>query len=155
MEPRAATPNKRLRTIEELSKAGIPTVVMLGPIIPGLNDHEIENILKSAASAGAKEAGYTMLRLPFEVKGIFKDWLQKEFPDRYYRVMSNIKDVRSGRETSSQFGERMTGSGPVAWTIGRRFQLACQRLGLNASRVKLRHDLFAKPAQPGEQLNLI
>jgi DNA repair photolyase len=155
MEPRASTPNKRLRAIEELSKAGIPTVVMMGPIIPGLNDHEIENILKAAYSAGAREAGYTMLRLPFEVKGIFKDWLEKEFPDRYAKVMSNIKDVRGGRETSSQFGERMTGSGPVAWTIGRRFQLTCQRLGLNINRVKLRQDLFARPPQVGEQLSLI
>ncbi len=155
MEPRASTPNKRLRAIEELAKAGIPTVVMIGPIIPGLNDHEIENILKAAHSAGARQAGYTMLRLPFEVKGIFKDWLEKEFPDRYAKVMANVKDVRGGRETSSQWGERMTGSGPVAWTIGRRFQLACQRLGLNASKVKLRHDLFAKPPQPGEQLSLI
>ena len=155
MEPRAATPNKRLRAIEELSKAGIPTVVMMGPIIPGLNDHEIENVLKAASAAGAREAGYTMLRLPFEVKGIFKDWLEKEFPDRFAKVMANIKDVRGGRETSSQFGERMTGSGPVAWTIGRRFQLACQRLGLNAERVKLRQDLFARPPQPGEQLSLI
>ena len=155
MEPRASTPNKRLRAIEELSKAGIPTVVMMGPIIPGLNDHEIENILKAAHAAGAREAGYTMLRLPFEVKGIFKDWLAKEFPDRYSRVMSNVKDVRGGRETSSQWGERMTGSGPVAWTIGRRFQLACQRLGLNANKAKLRHDLFARPPQPGEQLSLI
>jgi DNA repair photolyase len=155
MEPRASTPNKRLRAIEELSKAGIPTVVMMGPIIPGLNDHEIENILKAAHAAGAREAGYTMLRLPFEVKGIFKDWLAKDYPDRYSRVMSNVKDVRGGRETSSQFGERMTGSGPVAWTIGRRFQLACQRLGLNVERVKLRNDLFLRPAQAGEQLRLI
>jgi DNA repair photolyase len=155
MEPRASTPNKRLRAIEELSKAGIPTVVMMGPIIPGLNDHEIENILKAAHAAGAREAGYTMLRLPFEVKGIFKDWLAKDYPDRYSRVMSNVKDVRGGRETSSQFGERMTGSGPVAWTIGRRFQLACQRLGLNVERVKLRNDLFLRPVQAGEQLRLI
>jgi DNA repair photolyase len=155
MEPRASTPNKRLRAIEELSKAGIPTVVMIGPIIPGLNDHEIENILKAAHAAGAREAGYTMLRLPFEVKGIFKDWLAKEYPDRYAKVMANIKDVRGGRETSSQFGERMTGSGPVAWTIGRRFQLTCQRLGLNVDRVKLRQDLFVRPVQAGEQLSLI
>jgi DNA repair photolyase len=154
MEPRASTPAKRLGAIEALAKAGIPTVVMLGPIIPGLNDHEIENILKAARTAGATEAGYTMLRLPYEVKGIFKDWLVKQYPDRYGKVMSQVKDVRGGRETSSQFGERMTGSGPVAWTIGRRFQLACQRLGLNASRVKLRTDLFERPPQVGEQMAL-
>ena len=155
MEPRAATASKRLATIEALSKAGIPTVVMIGPIIPGLNDHEIENILKAAHAAGAREAGYTMLRLPFEVKGIFKDWLTKAYPDRYARVMAQVKDVRGGRESSSNFGERMTGSGPVAWSIGRRFQLATQRLGLNTSRTKLRQDLFKKPMQAGEQLTLI
>jgi DNA repair photolyase len=154
MEPRASTPAKRLAAIEALAKAGIPTVVMLGPIIPGLNDHEIENILKAARMAGATEAGYTMLRLPHEVKGIFKDWLEKQYPDRYGKVMSQVKEVRGGRESSAQFGERMTGSGPVAWTIGRRFQLASQRLGLNASRVKLRTDLFAKPPMVGEQMAL-
>jgi DNA repair photolyase len=154
MEPRASTPAKRLSAIEALAKTGIPTVVMLGPIIPGLNDHEIENILKSARAAGATEAGYTMLRLPHEVKGIFKDWLQKQYPDRYNKVMAQVKDVRGGRETSSQFGERMTGSGPVAWTVGRRFQLTCQRLGLNVARVKLRTDLFKCPPVVGEQMAL-
>ena len=155
MEPRAVTPGKRLATLEALSKAGIPTVVMIGPVIPGLNDHEIENILKSAASVGTREAGYTMLRLPHEVKGIFKDWLEKAYPDRYNKVMAQVKEVRGGRETSAKFGERMTGSGPVAWLIGRRFQLACQKLGLNASRLKLRNDLFARPARPGDQLTLL
>ena len=155
MEPRASIPSKRLAAIEALSVAGIPTVVMIGPVIPGLNDHEIENILKAARGAGAREAGYTMLRLPHEVKGIFKDWLEKAYPDRYARVMAQVKDVRGGKETSSQFGERMTGSGPVAWMIGRRFQLACQKLGLNANRLKLRNDLFERPVQVGGQLELI
>ncbi len=154
MEPRAATPAKRLATIEALSRAGIPTVVMIGPVIPGLNEHEIENILKAAAAAGAREAGYTMLRLPFEVKGIFKDWLEKAYPDRFAKVMSHVRDVRGGRESSAQFGERMTGSGPLAWLIGRRFQLTCQKLGINAARVKLRSDLFARPPVPGDQLTL-
>jgi DNA repair photolyase len=155
MEPRASIPANRLRAIETLAKAGVPTVVMMGPIIPGLNEHEIENILTSARNAGAREAGYTILRLPFEVKGIFKDWLEKSYPDRYARVMSHIRDTRRGKETGSQFGERMTGSGPTAWLIGRRFQLACQKLGLNASRLKLRNDLFAVPPQQGEQMKLI
>jgi DNA repair photolyase len=155
MEPRASTPAKRLAAIEALSAAGIPTVVMIGPVIPGLNDHEIENILKAARGAGAREAGYTMLRLPYEVKGIFKDWLQKAYPDRYARVMAQVKDVRSGKETSAKFGERMTGSGPVAWMIGRRFQLACHKLGLNASRLKLRTDLFERPPVVGAQLELL
>jgi DNA repair photolyase len=155
MEPRASTPAKRLAAVEALSAAGIPTVVMMGPVIPGLNDHEIENILKAARGAGAREAGYTMLRLPYEVKGIFKDWLEKAYPDRYARVMAQVKDVRGGKETSAKFGDRMTGSGPVAWMIGRRFQLACQKLGLNANRLTLKTDLFERPVQLGDQLELL
>ena len=154
MEPRASTPMKRLSALEILSKAGIPTVVMMGPIIPGLNDSEIENILKAARNAGVREAGYTMLRLPHEVKDIFKDWLEKEYPDRAAKVMSLVKSVRGGAENDPNFGTRMSGQGPYAWTIGRRFQLAAQRLGLNANRVKLRTDLFSKPPQKGEQMAL-
>ncbi len=155
MEPRASSPEKRLAAIEELSKAGIPIVVMMGPIIPGLNDHEIEAILKAAYAAGAREAGYTMLRLPHEVKDIFKDWLEKEYPDRAAKVMSLVKSVRGGDENDPNFGTRMTGSGPYAWTIGRRFQLAAQRLGLNATRVKLTLELFKRPPVSGEQLALL
>ena len=155
MEPRASTPAKRLAAIEALSAAGIPTVVMMGPIIPGLNDHEIEAILKAAYAAGAREAGYTMLRLPHEVKDIFKDWLEKEYPDRANKVMSLVKSVRGGNESDPNFGTRMTGSGPYAWTIGRRFQLAAQRLGLNAKRVKLTTELFKRPPVKGEQLALL
>jgi len=129
MEPRASTPMKRLSALEILSKAGIPTVVMLGPIIPGLNDAEIENILKAARNTGVKEAGYTMLRLPLEVKEIFKDWLEKEYPDRAAKVMVLVKSVRGGKENDPNFGTRMAGQGPYAWTIGRRFQLAAQRFG--------------------------
>ncbi len=155
MEPRASTPAKRLAAIEELSKAGIPTVVMIGPIIPGLTDHEIEPILKAAYAAGAREAGYTMVRLPHEVKDIFKDWLVKKLPNRANKVMALVKSVRGGDENDPNFGTRMTGRGPYAWTIGRRFQLAAQRLGLNAKRLKLRDDLFKKPPQAGEQLALL
>jgi DNA repair photolyase len=155
MEPRASTPAKRLAAIEELSRAGIPCVVMIGPIIPGLNDHEIDAILKAAFAAGAREAGYTMLRLPHEVKDIFKDWLTKVYPDRAAKVMSLVKSVRGGDENDPNYGTRMTGRGPYAWTIGRRFQLAAQRLGLNAKRVKLREDLFDRPPQVGEQLALL
>ena len=155
MEPRASSPVKRLAAIQALTAAGIPTVVMLGPIIPGLNDHEIEAILKAAFAAGAREAGYTMLRLPYEVKDIFKDWLAKDYPDRAAKVMSLVKSVRGGDENDSNFGTRMTGSGPYAWTIGRRFQLAAQRLGLNAKRVKLSTELFKRPPIAGEQLALL
>ena len=154
MEPRASTPMKRLSALEILAKAGIPTVVMMGPIIPGLNDSEIENILKAARNVGVREAGYTMLRLPHEVKDIFKDWLEKEFPDRAAKVMSLVRAVRSGAENDSNFGTRMAGTGPYAWTIGRRFQLSAQRLGLNVNRIKLRTDLFERPVQKGQQMKL-
>ncbi len=154
MEPRASTIAKRLAAIEMLAGAGIRTVLMMGPVIPGLNDHEIENILKSARNAGAAEAGYTMLRLPFEVKDIFHDWLVKEFPDRAAKVMSHVKEVRGGKVNDPNFGTRMTGTGPVAWMIGRRFQMASQRLGLNVDRLKLRTDLFKRPLRPGEQMAL-
>jgi DNA repair photolyase len=154
MEPRASTPMKRLAALEILAKAGIPTVVMMGPVIPGLNDSEIESILKAARNSGAREAGYTMLRLPHELKEIFKDWLLKEHPDRAARVMSLIRDVRSGKESDPNFGTRMVGSGAYAWQIGRRFQLAAQKLGLNVTRLKLRTDLFQPPPKAGEQMTL-
>ncbi len=155
MEPRASTPAKRLDAVRLLSAAGIPTVVMMGPIIPAINDMEIENILKAAYAAGAREAGYTMLRLPLEVKDIFKDWLTKEMPDRAAKVMSLVKSVRGGKENDPRFGERMVGTGPYAWTIGRRFQLACERLGINVNRLKLDASQFKRPPQLGEQLTLI
>jgi DNA repair photolyase len=154
MEPRASTPMKRLAALEILAKAGIPTVVMMGPVIPGLNDSEIESILKAARNSGAREAGYTMLRLPHELKEIFKDWLMKEHPDRAARVMSLVRDVRSGKESDPNFGTRMVGSGAYAWQIGRRFQLAAQKLGLNVTRLKLRTDLFQPPPKVGEQMTL-
>ena len=155
MEPRASTPMKRLAALEILAKAGVPTVVMMGPIIPGLNDAEIENILKAARNVGVREAGYTMLRLPHEVKDIFKDWLEKEFPHHAAKVMSLVKSVRGGAENDPNFGTRMAGTGPYAWAIGRRFQLTAQRLGLNTNRIKLRTDLFERPVQKGQQMKLI
>ena len=155
LEPRAATPAKRLAALEMLSAAGIPTVVMVAPIIPAVNDSEIEAILKAAYAAGVREAGYVMLRLPLEVKDIFQDWLAGEMPDRAAKVMSLVRSVRDGKANDAAFGRRMTGSGPYAWSIGRRFELACQRLGLNRQRTKLAADLFKRPPQAGEQLTLI
>jgi DNA repair photolyase len=105
--------------------------------------------------AGVKEAGYTMLRLPLEVKDIFKEWLMTEMPDRASKVMALVKSVRDGKENDATFGRRMTGTGPYAWTIGRRFQLAAERLGINAKRTTLATDLFQRPPQAGEQLTLI
>ena len=155
MEPRAPTPTKRLAALEMLAAAGIPTVVMIAPIIPAVNDSEIEAILKAAWAAGAREAGYVMLRLPLEVKDIFQEWLHSEMPDRAAKVMSLVKSTRAGKANDATFGRRMTGTGPYAWSIGRRFELACQRLGINTRRVKLVTDLFRPPPQPGEQLTLI
>ena len=155
MEPRASTPVKRLAAIEQLSAAGIPTVVMVAPVIPAVNDSEIEAILKTAHTAGAREAGYVMLRLPHEVKDVFRAWLEANMPQRAAKVMSLVRSVSGGKEYDPQFGIRQTGTGPYAWTIGRRFELACQRLGLNRSKLKLSTGHFRRPPQPGEQLTLL
>lgn len=154
MEPRAATPPKRLETIRLLHEAGIPVSVMIGPVIPALNDQEIERILESAAHAGAKEAGYIILRLPLEVAPIFKDWLLRNYPDRFRHVMSLVRSMRDGKDYDAEWGKRMKGAGPYAWQIGRRFELAAKRLGLNVERRKLRVDLFKRPGGSEEQLQL-
>ena len=112
MEPRAATPSRRLDTVKALSEAGIPVAVMVAPIIPALNDHEIERILESAQAAGATEASYVLLRLPFEVSPLFREWLLRAYPDRYRRVMSLIRSMRDGKDYDAEFGKRMMGAGP-------------------------------------------
>jgi len=155
MEPRAATPMRRLQTLEILTSAGIPTVAMVAPIVPGLNDNEIEAILKSVAAMGVKEAGYVLLRLPLEVRDIFREWLLKEMPDRASRVLSLIRSTRNGGENDSTWGRRMKGTGPYAWSIGRRFELASKRLGLNAEKVRLDHGRFRRPERSGDQLSLL
>jgi DNA repair photolyase len=155
MEPRASAPGKRLGALETLSREGIPTVVMTAPIIPALNDSEIEALLKAASAAGVREAGYVLLRLPLEVRDIFREWLNREFPDRAARVMSLIRQTRQGKDNDSTFGRRFTGTGPYAWSIGRRFEMAAQRLGFNRERRQLSTEHFRKPPQPGEQLALL
>jgi len=155
MEPRAATPPKRLETLKQLSDAGIPVSVMVAPIIPGLNDSEIERILDSAQAAGAREAGYVILRLPLEVAPIFKDWLLRHYPDRYRHVMSLVRSMRDGKDYDAEWGKRMRGSGPYAWQIGRRFEITSKKLGLNLERRRLRTDLFVQTQKGGEQLILI
>ena len=155
MEPRASTPARRLAAIEQLSAAGITTVVMVAPIVPAVNDAEIEAILKTAQTAGAREAGYVMLRLPHEVKEVFRDWLKATMPERAARVMSLVQSVSGGKDYDASFGKRQTGTGPYAWTIGRRFELACQRLGLNTTKLRLSTAHFRKPPQPGDQLTLL
>ena len=154
MEPRASAPAKRLEALRVLSSAGVPTVAMVAPIVPGLNDMEIDKILKAVSLCGTKEASYVMLRLPLEVRDLFQEWLQDEFPDRAAKVMSLVRDVREGKEYDAKFGTRMTGTGVYAWTTGRRFQLAAERLGLNKNRLKLRTDLFKRPPRIGEQMSL-
>ncbi|CCV02981.1 conserved hypothetical protein [Mesorhizobium metallidurans STM 2683] len=155
MEPRASTPTKRLEAIRQLSDAGIPASVMVAPIVPGLTDQEMERILDSAYAAGAREAGYVLLRLPLEVAPIFKDWLLRHYPDRYRHVMSLIRSMRDGKDYDSEWGKRMKGSGPYAWQIGRRFEIAAKRLGLNAERRSLRTDRFVAAAKATEQLMLL
>ncbi|RWK10106.1 PA0069 family radical SAM protein [Mesorhizobium sp.] len=155
MEPRASTPTKRLEAIRQLSDAGVPASVMVAPIVPGLNDAELERILDSARAAGAREAGYVILRLPLEVAPIFKDWLLRHYPDRYRHVMSLIRSMRDGKDYDSEWGKRMKGAGPYAWQIGRRFEIAAKRLGLNVERRQLRTDQFVAGSGAGEQLMLL
>jgi DNA repair photolyase len=155
MEPRAPTPSKRLETIKRLSDAGIPTMVMVAPIIPMLTDPEIERILDAAKAAGAREAGYVLLRLPNEIKELFQQWLKEHRPDALNHVMSLVRSTRGGKAYDSAWGKRMTGDGVYAWTIARRFEAATKRLGLNRTRMRLRTDLFVPPARAGEQLRLL
>ncbi|TPJ89796.1 PA0069 family radical SAM protein [Mesorhizobium sp. B2-5-13] len=155
MEPRASTSTKRLEAIRQLSDAGIPASVMVAPIIPGLTDQEMERILDSAHHAGAREAGYVVLRLPLEVSPIFKDWLLRHYPDRYRHVMSLIRSMRDGKDYDSEWGKRMKGAGPYAWQIGRRFEITAKRLGLNAERRTLRTDQFVAAGKDQEQLMLL
>ncbi len=145
MEPRAATPGLRLKTIRDLIKAGIPTSTMVAPVIPALTDHEIERILDSAQAAGATEAGFIMLRLPREVSPLFRDWLLKHYPDRYRHVMNLLRALRGGKDYDAEFGKRMRGDGPYAWQIGRRFEIACKKLGLNEVKRTLDSSQFIPP----------
>lgn len=154
MEPRAATPQRRIDAIRQLSEAGVPAAVLVAPVIPAVTDAEMERILDAAAAAGAKEAGYVMLRVPLEIRDLFKEWLLAHFPDRYRHVTSLLKELHGGREYDSTFGHRMTGSGPYAWTMARRFEIAVERLGLNRRHTKLTTRHFSRPPKRGEQLSL-
>lgn len=155
MEPRASSPELRLEAIRRLSQAGVPVAVMVAPIIPAINDAEIESILARAQAMGAREAGYVMLRLPLEVRELFSEWLLAHYPGKLRHVLSLVRSVREGKLYDSTFGKRMIGSGPYAWMIGRRFEAAVTKLGLAKSRMPLRGDLFRPPARPGEQLQLL
>ncbi|MGZ5867524.1 MAG: PA0069 family radical SAM protein [Xanthobacteraceae bacterium] len=154
MEQRAATPQRRLNALRELSSAGIPTTVMVAPIIPAINDPEIERILDAAAAAGVSGAGYVLLRLPLEVRDLFKEWLMANFPDKYRHVMSLVRQTRGGKDYDAEWGKRMKGGGPYAWMIGRRFSQACERLGLNARKTPLSTDQFKPPREAEESAQL-
>jgi DNA repair photolyase len=155
MEPRASTPDNRLDTLQRLVDASVPTSVMVAPVVPGLTDMETERILERAAAAGVRQAGYVLLRLPLEISDLFTEWLQANCPDRANRVLSLMRSTRGGKLYEAKWGERMTGEGPYAWMIGRRFELAAERLGLNERSVELRTDLFTPPTLPGQQLKLL
>jgi DNA repair photolyase len=155
MEPRTASPQARLRAIAELRAAGIPCGVMAAPMIPALNDHELEQILTAAAEAGAQWAGYVLLRLPYEIKDLFREWLAEHYPQRAEHVMSLIREMRGGRDNDPRFGTRMRGTGPYAQLLRERFRIACRRLGLDSGRhAPLDTSLFSAPTPPGAQLRL-
>jgi DNA repair photolyase len=154
MEPRASAPEKRLDALRQLSDAGIPTAVLVAPVIPAINDAEIETILTRASAMGANEAGYVMLRLPLELHDLFREWLLAHYPSKSQHVLSLVRSVRDGKIYDSTWGKRMTGSGPYAWMIGRRFEAAAEKLGLTRHKKQLRTDLFTPPGRSSQQLSL-
>lgn len=154
MEPRAASPKRRLETIRALSEAGIPTAVMVAPVIPALNDEELEVILQAAFEAGAREAGKILLRLPLEVSDLFQEWLLRHYPDRFRRVMNILRSMRGGKNNDSRPGTRMRGEGPYADLLSRRMELACNKLGYNQRRTRLSLKHFQPPEEQEKQLSL-
>ena len=156
LEPRAASPQARLRVIRQLSQAGIPVGVLVAPVIPGITDHEMEDILAAAKEAGAGSAGYVLLRLPHEVKILFREWLAEHYPDRAKHVMSLINQTRGGKDYDAEFGKRMSGTGPYAELLRTRFELARRKCGLDSGggRHELDVSLFRPPAPDQSQLTL-
>ena len=154
MEPRAATPERRIGAIKALADAGVPVTVMFAPAIPGLNDHEMEAVLERAAEAGAKGAGYVALRLPLEIKDLFREWLATDHPDRASRVMSLVRQMRGGLDYDAEWGKRMRGEGPIAELMSQRFQRAKKRYGLNTGHDGLDLSLFKVPPKAGDQGDL-
>ena len=155
LEPRASSPANRLRAVRELTDAGIPTTVLVAPIIPFINDQFIESVLEASHEAGAVCGSYTVVRLPYEVKALFMDWLAVHFPDRAAHVMSRIRDMKDGKDNVSEFGERMRGTGIYAELIRQRFRKTCARLGLSASRLpELDLSQFVPPREATPQQSL-
>ena len=153
LEPRAAAPYRRVETIHRLSARGVPCGTLVAPIIPFLNDKDMESVLEAVSEAGARMAGYTLLRLPWEVRELFKDWLERHYPLKAKHVMARIRDMRGGRDNDPQFGSRMKGEGHFAELLRRRFEVACRRLGLNAGE-RSRLDT-AKFRRPGPQQGIL
>ena len=149
MEPRAPTPERRLAAIRGLAAAGVPVSVLASPMIPALNDHELEAILEAAVEAGASSASYLLLRLPHELKQLFVDWLHEHYPARAGKVLARIRAMRDGRLNDPRFGSRMRGEGPYALLLARRFEVACRRLGLGCRRADLDSTKFRRPRAPG------
>ena len=154
MEPRASTPLKRLEAISRLADAGVPVGVGFAPVIPGLNDHELESVLEAASKAGATTAMYVTLRLPLEIKDLFREWLADARPDRAARVMSLIRQTRGGKDYDADWAQRMKGTGPVAELISARFKAAVKRYDLGAERHDLDVTKFRVPADARAQLEL-
>ncbi len=153
MEPRASTPERRLQALKTLADAGVPVMVGFAPVIPGLNDHEMEEVLERAAEAGARHAHYVAIRLPWEIKDLFREWLEAERPDRAKRVMSLVRQTRGGRDYDPTWGKRARGEGPVAAVISRRFKLAIARLGMDQPYGALDVTQFRRTAG-GNQMEL-
>ena len=145
VEPRAPTPLRRLAAVRKLNDAGIPTYVSISPVIPGITDMEIEQLLAAAADAGARAAFFLPVRLPWEVAPLFRAWLDTRFPDRASKVMATINSLRNGRDNDPAFFSRMRGNGPWADLLRTRFRIACRKYGLNGERIELRTDLFRAP----------
>jgi DNA repair photolyase len=154
MEPRATTPARRLAAMEALSAAGVPVTVMVAPILPAINDSEIERILGAARDAGAREAGYVLLRLPHELKELFREWLATEFPDRAARVIGLLRSMHGGKDYTPEWRVRQRGTGPYAEHIATRFRLCVKRLGMNERGHELTTTLFRPPVAAGDQLRL-
>ena len=154
MEPRAAAPHKRLETIRALADAGIPVIAMTAPIIPALNEPEIESMLEAVAEHGATSAGYVVLRLPHELKDIVHEWLAEHYPDRAARIINILREMRGGQDYDSNWFERGRGRGVHARLIAQRFQKAARRLHLDTARPRLRTDLFQPPETPDGQMQL-
>jgi DNA repair photolyase len=154
MEPRAATPERRIEAIRQLSTAGVPVTVMFAPCIPGLNDHEMEAVLERCAEAGATSAGFVALRLPLEIKDLFREWLEGDHPDRAKKVMSLVRQMRGGKDYDVQWFKRMRGEGPIGELMSLRFKTATRRYGLDGDRADMDLGKFRVPPKAGDQMDM-